>query len=105
MDGINDENAIDDIDDENFQASKDVDFGDEDDAVDEFGRPLWRQKLNKVMAQFKDVVIRVDRDSLRIIRDNLLNDAKFQNWFIIPEIKYAAEDRLLKDFFDLDSAK
>ena len=106
---INDENGIDDIDDEIFQTSEDVDFGDEDDAVDGFGRPLWRKKLNKVLAQFKDAVIRVDRDSLRIIRfpqrDNLLDDAQFQNWFIIPENIYADEDRLLKDFFDLDSAK
>ena len=106
---INDENGIDDIDDEIFQTSEDVDFGDEDDAVDGFGRPLWRKKLNKVLAQFKDAVIRVDRDSLRIIRfpqrDNLLDDAQFQNWFIIPENIYADENRLLKDFFDLDSAK
>ena len=106
---INDENGIDDIDHEIFQTSEDVDFGDEDDAVDAFGRPLWRKKLNKVLAQFKDAVIRVDRDSLRIIRfpqrDNLLDDAQFQNWFIIPENIYADEDRLLKDFFDLDSAK
>ena len=65
---INDENGIDDIDDEIFQTSEDVDFGDEDDAVDGFGRPLWRKKLNKVLAQFKDAVIRVDRDSLHIIR-------------------------------------
>jgi hypothetical protein len=46
---------------------------------------------------------------LRIIRfpqrDNLLDDAQFQNWFIIPENIYADEDRLLKDFFDLDAAK
>ena len=86
---INDENGIDDIDDEIFQTSEDVDFGDEDDAVDGFGRPLWRKKLNKVLAQFKDAIIRVDRDSLRIIRfpqrDNLLDDAQFQIWFIIPE--------------------
>ena len=106
---INDENGIDDIDDEIFQTSEDVDFGDEDDAVDGFGRPLWRKKLNKVLVQFKDAVIRVDRDSLRIIRfpqrDNLLDDAQFQNWFIIPENIYADENRLLKDFFDLDSAK
>ena len=106
---INDENGIDGIDHEIFQTSEDVDFGDEDDAVDAFGRPLWRKKLNKVLAQFKDAVIRVDRDSLRIIRfpqrDNLLDDAQFQNWFIIPENIYADEDRLLKDFFDLDSAK
>jgi hypothetical protein len=106
---INDEYGIDDIDHEIFQTSEDVDFGDEDDAVDAFGRPLWRKKLNKVLAQFKDAVIRVDRDSLRIIRfpqrDNLLDDAQFQNWFIIPENIYADEDRLLKDFFDLDSAK
>ena len=40
---INDENGIDDIDDEIFQTSEDVDFRDEDDAVDEFGRPLWRK--------------------------------------------------------------
>ena len=46
---------------------------------------------------------------MRIIRfpqrDNLLDDAQFQNWFIIPENIYADENRLLKDFFDLDSAK
>lgn len=102
-------NEIEEDGDDEVLESEDVEFGDEDNEVDIMGVPVWRKKLEKILEEFQDAIIRMDKDSLRIIRfprkENLLDDSRFENWFVIPENVYANEDRLLKDFLDLDSAK
>jgi hypothetical protein len=102
-------NEIEEDSDDEVLESEDVEFGDEDNEVDMMAVPVWGKKLGKILDKFQDANIRMDKDSLRIIRfphkENLLDDSRFENWFVIPENVYANEDRLLKDFLDLDLAK
>ena len=64
----------------------------------------FRKKLGKILEEFQDAIVRIDKDSFPQ-KENLLDESRFENWFVIPENVYADESRLLKDFLDLDSAK
>ena len=83
--------GIDEDGDDEVLVSEDVEFGDEDNEVDMKGVPVWRKKLGKILEEFQDAIVRIDKDSLRIIR--LLDDSRFENWFVIPENVNANEGR------------
>jgi len=61
-------NGIEEDGDDEVLESEDVEFGDEDNGVDMMGVPVWRKKLGKILEEFQDAIIRMDKDSLRIIR-------------------------------------
>ena len=91
-------NGIDEDGDDEVLASEDVHFGDKDNEVDMTGVPVWRKKLGKILEEFQDAIIRMEEDSLRYIilfpqKENLLDDSRFENWFLIPENVCANEGR------------
>ena len=60
-----------------------MELGDEDNEVDMTGVPVWIKKLGKILEEFQDAIIRMDKDGLRIIcfpqKKNHLDDSRFEN--------------------------